>query len=110
VKTTHGKECLYYYADYYRGRNTQECRLIQRNPAPEIWKPALCQTCPVPDILLANACPKLALQARVGRSLLGLLQKIEVEAACREYRVEVKKPKVGCGHCHEAVNKRQGGR
>jgi hypothetical protein len=29
-----------------------------------------------------------------------MLQKIEIESACREYRVEVKQPKVGCGKCH----------
>jgi hypothetical protein len=99
MKTPHGKECKYYYADYHRGRNTQECRLLQPNPASAQWKPALCQTCPVPGILIANACPNFALRARVGKSFFGLLQKIEIEAACREYRVEVKKPHVGCGKC-----------
>jgi len=95
MKTPHGKECKYYYADYHRGRNTQECRLLQPNPSSAQWKPALCQTCPVPGILIANACPNFALRARVGKSFFGLLQKIEIEAACREYRVEVKKPHVG---------------
>ena len=100
MRTPYGKECKYYYADYFRGRNVQECRLIQANLASESWKPALCQMCPVPDILLANGCPNLALRARVGKSLFGLLQKVEVEAVCREYRVEVTKPQVGCGKCH----------
>ena len=100
MKTPFGKECKYYYADYYRGRDFQECRLIQLNPASPAWKPALCQTCPVPDILLANACPNLALHARVSVAWFGLLQKVEVQAACRESRVEVKRPKVGCGNCH----------
>jgi hypothetical protein len=100
MKTPYGKECRYYYADYYRGRNTQECRLIQANPDSEAWKPALCQTCPVPDILFANACPNLALRARVGKSRFGLLQKVQVEAACHEYHVAVDRPKVGCGKCH----------
>ncbi len=105
MKTTYGKECKYYYADYFRGKSTEECRLIQANPASAGWKAALCQTCPVPDILLANACPNLALRGRVGKSVLGLLQKIQVEAACREYRVEVAKPKIGCGHCHEFLDR-----
>ncbi|MBI5653889.1 MAG: hypothetical protein HZC40_26090 [Chloroflexi bacterium] len=100
MKTPAGKECKYYYADYHRGRNTQECRLLQANPASAAWKPALCQSCAVPGILIANACPNLALRARVGKSFFGLLQKIEIEAACREYRVGVKKPHVGCGKCH----------
>ena len=105
MKTPFGKECKYYYADYFRGKNTQECRLVQANPASASWKPALCQTCPVPDILMANACPNLALRGRVGKSMFGLLQKVQVEAACREYRVEVSNPQVGCGHCHEALDR-----
>ncbi len=101
MKTPYGKECRYFYGDYYRGRNFEECRLLQQNVSAEPWKPALCQTCPVPDLLLANACPHLALRARVGRTLFGLVQQVRVEAACREHRLEVKNPKVGCGHCHE---------
>ena len=100
MRTPYGKECHYYFADYYRGRNTQECRLIQANPDSEAWKPALCQSCPVPGILLANACPNLALRARVSKALFGLLQKVDIAAACREYRVAVDQPKVGCGKCH----------
>ena len=100
MKTPSGKECRFYYADYYRGRNTQACRLIQANPDSEAWQPALCQSCPVPDILLANACPNLVLRARAGKSLFGLLRRVEIQAACREYRVAVDKPKVGCGKCH----------
>jgi hypothetical protein len=100
MKTAYGQECKFYYADYYRGKNTQECRLVQQNPDSAVWKPALCQTCPVPGILLANACPNLVLRAHVDKSFFGLLQKIKIEAACREYRVAVEKPKVGCGKCH----------
>lgn len=106
MRTPYGKECKYYYADYFRGKNQQECRLIQANPDSEPWKPALCQTCPIPDILLANACPNLALHARVGRTMFGLLQQVEVEAACREYRVQVNRPKVGCGHCHQVMDRK----
>ncbi|MBM3131127.1 MAG: hypothetical protein FJ009_21195 [Chloroflexi bacterium] len=100
MKTPDGKACRYYYADYFRGKNTQECRLIQANPASAAWKPALCHACPVPEILLANACPHLVLRARVGKSFFGLLQRVQVEAACRETRVAVPQPKIGCGKCH----------
>lgn len=106
MKTPYGKECRYYYADYYRGRDLQECRLIQANPASEPWKPALCQTCPVPDILWVNASPHLALSARVGKSLFGLLQKVEVNAYCREHRVEVRDPKIGCARCRKNVKRK----
>ena len=100
MKTPYGKECKYFYGDYYRGRQHEECRLLEQNPASDAWKPALCQTCPVPEILRANACAQLALRAHVGRTFLGLVQQVRVEAACREQRVEVKNPIVGCGHCH----------
>jgi hypothetical protein len=105
MKTPYGKECKYYYADYFRGKSTEECRLIQVNPASESWKPALCSSCPVPDILMANACPNLAVRGYVAKSALGLLRKVKVETACREYRVQVSRPKIGCGHCHEVLDR-----
>ncbi len=99
MKTPYGKDCKYYYADYYRGKNTQECRLIQANPSSAPWKPALCQSCPVPDILMANGSPNLVLRGRVGSSMLGLMQKVEVTAYCLEHHVEVPNPKKGCDLC-----------
>ena len=101
MKTPYGKECKYFYRDYYRGRNFEECRLLQMNPSSEPWKQALCRTCPVPDLLLANACPNLMPHARVDRTLFGLVQQVRIEAGCKDYRVDVKNPRVGCGHCHE---------
>lgn len=99
--TPAGKECRYYYADYYRGRDRQECRLIAQNPRSEPWRPDLCKTCPVPGILQANACPHMVLEGRVTRGFLGLSRKVTVEAVCSKYLVEVREPHVGCGHCHE---------
>ncbi len=101
MRTPAGKECKFYYADYYRGRDTQVCRLLEANPAAAQWQPALCATCPVPEILRANACPNLALRARVSQSFFGLRRQVQVEAGCLEYRVPVADPRVGCGHCHE---------
>ena len=109
MKTPNGKECKFYYADYFRGKNTQECRLINANPASAPWKPALCQSCPVPDILMANGSPNLILRARVGRSMLGLLHKVEVTAYCREHEVDIPDPKKGCEQCRsrsEAIARR----
>ena len=101
MRTPAGKECRYYYEDFYRGRNVQECRLIARNRESPAWTPGLCQTCPVPDILLANACPNLVLDARVSKRLLGLVQRVEVSGWCSEYFLDVEQPTIGCGHCHE---------
>lgn len=101
MRTPAGKECEYYYEDFNRGRNTQTCRLIERNRESPPWTPGLCQTCPVPDILRANACPNLVLDGQVVKRLLGLVQRVEASGWCSEYFTEVEHPQVGCGHCHE---------
>lgn len=102
--TPAGTECPFYYEDFYRGRSKQECRLIGRNPRSRPWKPELCARCPVPEILRANACPNMVLDARVVRRWLGLVHHVEVYAVCTKHEVEVNDPYVGCGHCHpEAV-------
>jgi len=101
VRTPAGRECRYYYEDYHRGRALQECRLVKRNPESAPWRPGLCQTCPVPDILAANACPNLILEARVTRRWLGLVQRVQVSGWCKAYFLDVEHPAVGCGHCHE---------
>ncbi len=103
MRTPYGKECRHYFADYYRGHSTEECRLLQFNRNTEPWRPALCQTCPVPDILAANGSPNLVLKASVGKSMLGLLRKVEVTAYCQEHQVEIKDPKAGCPQCKSQV-------
>lgn len=105
MRTPAGKECRYYYADFFRGRETQECRLISRNARGGAWRPALCGSCPVPDILRQNACPHLALEASVEKRLLGLTERVRVYAVCAKKLVEVERPAVGCGSCHEALDK-----
>lgn len=99
--TPAGTVCRYYYADYFRGRERRECRLIGQNPKSEPWRPELCQGCPVPGILRANACPNLVLEAEVVKRLFGLRRDVVVDAVCSKYLVEVPEPHVGCGHCHE---------
>lgn len=99
--TPGGRECRYYHGDFHRGRNVQECRLIKRSRESLPWRPELCKTCPVPDILLANACPNLILDAWVAKSLFGLKRRVVVSGWCKEHFLEVERPEVGCGHCHE---------
>jgi hypothetical protein len=101
MRTPDGRECKYYYGDFHRGANTQECRLIARNQESLPWFPGLCQTCPVPDIQRANACPNLVLDARVVKRFLGLSQRVEVSGWCSEHFLDIKQPAVGCGHCQE---------
>jgi hypothetical protein len=101
MRTPAGRECRHYYGDFHRGRQAQECRLLARNSESEPWTPDLCAGCPVPDILMANACPNLVLNARVVKRFLGLSRRVEVEGWCSATFLEVENPEVGCGHCHE---------
>ena len=102
MKTPYGKECKFYYADYFRGRETQNCRLLEKNPNSEPWFVSLCQTCPVPDILASNGCANLRLRGAVAKGFLGLTKKVQVEAYCIEHAVPVPDPNVGCPYCREA--------
>ncbi len=99
MRTPAGTDCRYYYEDYFRGRLTQECRLIARQPGAARWQPKLCGRCPVPGILQANACPDMVLEARVQRRFL-LGQRVWVTAFCTRTSRPVPRPHVGCGACH----------
>ena len=101
MRTPAGKECKFYYQDYHRGKETQECRLIDRNPQSGSWKPSHCGNCPVPGILLANACPNMVMEAHIARGFLGLTERVEVYAICSQQMCEVKEPRIGCGSCHQ---------
>jgi hypothetical protein len=100
MRTPAGRECPFYYADFHRGRQTQECRLVDRTPSGGRWAPDLCGRCRVPAIHQANACPHLILEARVQPGVLGLGRGIRVSAMCTESGGPVAKPEVGCGLCH----------
>ena len=101
MRTPAGKECRFYYQDYSRGRNLQECRLIKPNPASLSWRPKFCGNCPVPEILNANASPDLELTLTVKPVILGLGRRLEVEAYCRKHRIKIEDPYVGCPKCIE---------
>lgn len=99
MKTPAGKECIHFYGDYYRGRNTEECRLLKVNG--QQWTRDLCFTCPVPEILRANSCEHMKLKAVVARPLTAIFQRrVQVSAFCEKVGREVAEPQVGCGECH----------
>jgi hypothetical protein len=102
MKTPAGKECKFYYGDFHRGRNVQACRLIERNPDSLPWKPSLCRTCPVPDILRANQSQTLKLDARVVNKFLGLKQEVVVSGWCSECFREVTDLMAGCPYCNRS--------
>lgn len=88
-------DCPYYYADYHRGRDVELCRLIARNRENRRpWKRALCDSCPVPDILRTTTCQHVALEGSVERRL-GLIDRVAVYAVCTEHLEELRDPK----HC-----------
>ncbi len=103
MRTPAGRECPYFYGDYFRGREIEECRLLSRTETDRHWTPDLCSNCPVPDITLANACEHLVLDAKIRSSLLGLRRRVEVQARCNKCVCVVEDPYVGCGECHSNI-------
>lgn len=99
MKTPAGQECRFYYEDYHRGRNVQECRLIGSASGAKRWHPRDCESCPVPGILWANASPDLELSADIIPGLLGLGRRVEVRAWCGKHDVVINDPHVGCPQC-----------
>lgn len=99
MNTPDGRECRFYYQDYFRGRAVQECRLIKLNPRSPEWRASDCASCPVPDILLANGNPDLVLEAAVKKGVLGMGRRVEVSAFCSRHLIDVPKPAAGCPKC-----------
>jgi hypothetical protein len=100
MRTPAGFECKFFYGNYFRGRKQEECRLIGNAPSPNQWTGDLCQKCPVPEILRANACENMELHAQVKRSFLGIFRNVAVSAYCPLSAQVVKEPHIGCGQCH----------
>lgn len=100
MRTPAGKECRYFYGDYYRGRAHEECRLLASAIPPLAWKASLCDTCPVPEILQANACPNMLLTPSLVRTFPFIRQQVQIRAYCQKTQRSVSEPQVGCGECH----------
>ncbi|MDK1080143.1 MAG: hypothetical protein QGM50_00220 [Anaerolineae bacterium] len=99
MRTPAGKECKYFYGDYHRGRNFEECRLL--NAAGQRWSADLCKSCPVPNIQMANACEFLQIRAIVTRPFSAAFQRrVQVTSSCDKTKRRVDKPHIGCGECH----------
>jgi hypothetical protein len=96
MKTPAGNECKYFYGDYYRGRDHEECRLL--GPA---WVADLCRTCPVPAISRANACEFMQLRGEVIRPLAAAFKRrVKVGTFCEKTERSGFDPHIGCGTCH----------
>lgn len=100
MRTPNGVECPFFYGDYYRGKDHEECRLIGLTPSPNNWTADLCKTCPVPEIKRANACPTLILTPHIQKRIRGFKRHVKITTFCSKSQTSVKVPEVGCGICH----------
>ena len=95
-----GKECSFFYGDYYRGRAQEECRLLNSVSPLLDWSPDLCTTCPVPEYLLANACEFMVLEPALIRPFPFIKRQVKVNTACNKTLRSGFDPHIGCGECH----------
>jgi len=100
MRTPAGTECKFFFGEYYRGRNMEECRLIGNTPPPRHWTPDLCRTCPVPGIQRANACEHMELSGKVSPAFLFKKRQVLATAFCHKSDQVVDNPYVGCDVCH----------
>ena len=100
MRTPFGIECPFFYGNYFRGKSEEECRLIGHHPPPNNWTRDLCQECPVPAILRANACKNMTLTPAITRKFVIGKRRVEIKAYCSLAKADVKIPQVGCGLCH----------
>lgn len=102
MRTPAGKECPYFYANYKRGADRQECRLIEDNPDSARWHPNDCANCRVPEITAANASPNLMLKLTIKQGLLGLPigRRLIIDARCDKHKVTISDAIVGCPQCN----------
>lgn len=92
--------CRYFYGDYHRGANREKCRLLEANPNNgRPWRRKLCDTCPVPEILLMSNCRDLLLEAEVTKSFLR--ERVVVTfAICSRHMLDLEDP-LHCPKCAE---------
>ncbi|HXF62559.1 MAG TPA: hypothetical protein VNK95_13140 [Caldilineaceae bacterium] len=91
--------CRFFYGDYFRGKNKEECRLISANPAnSRPWRRKLCDSCPVPGLLIDSNSQDLLLEAEVKRKFLR--DGVEVTfAICAKHMIELSDPR----HCPQCA-------
>lgn len=104
MQTPYGSECPYFYGDYFRGKNHEECRLLGPSISAQKWTSKLCNNCPVPGISRANACEFMKLSGEVSPGIFGLGKSMKISAFCAKSNSVVKEPHIGCGICHPLAN------
>jgi len=90
--------CRYFYGDYHRGKNVEDCRLLARNSDNERpWRRKLCDTCPIPELIITSQCRHLELEAEVKRHFLRE-QVVVTFAMCTKHLIELDDPNY-CPQC-----------
>jgi hypothetical protein len=81
----------------------EECRLLDASPNNRIaWKRSHCDSCPVPELLIASNSRDLLLEAQVTRRLLR--ERVEVTfAVCTRHMEELSDP-LHCPQCAAEQN------
>jgi hypothetical protein len=104
--TPYGVECPFYYEDFARGADRQECRIPKnlKNPRYAAWIPGDCIGCEVPQVLAANGSPHLELRMTVRVGAFGMGRRIEVEASCALHGPITVDPRLGCPACNEEAD------
>lgn len=97
-----GKECSFFHGDYHRGREHEECRLLQS--ADLDWQPYLCEKCFVPEIIMANGCEHMKFSPSLARPLFFMKEQVQIKTTCTKCECTVDKPQIGCGQCHPDLN------
>jgi hypothetical protein len=84
--------CRYFYGDYHRGKNKESCRLLESSPDnTRRLRRALCNTCPVPELIIASNTRDLALEAKIQRKFFS--ERVEVTfAVCTRHMEELDDP------------------
>jgi hypothetical protein len=90
--------CRYFYGDYFRGKEKEDCRLLAASPGnSRQWKRSHCANCPVPALIIASNCRDLLLEAKIERKFLS--EKVEVTfAVCARHMIELSDPNF-CSKC-----------
>lgn len=90
--------CRYFFGDYHRGANLEKCRLLDASPNnTRGWRRKLCDTCPVPELLLTSNSLDLLLEAEVTKAFLR--ERVEITfAVCSRHLQELDDPRF-CPEC-----------
>jgi hypothetical protein len=90
--------CRYFYGDYFRGKEKEECRLLESSPNNRRqWRRGLCNSCPVPEIVITSNSRDLVLEAAIERKFLR--EQVEVTfAVCAKHLLELSDPRY-CPQC-----------